>query len=111
MYLSYALRLASLKLESLHVRRIKQDLIMCFKIINGLVAIDCSDFFTLVKCDRTRGHNFKLYINDCRLDVRKFSFARRVCPIWNKLPCDIVNAVSLNSFRFKLRSVNFDTCY
>jgi len=112
--LSYKDRLALLKLDSLHIRRIKQDLIMCFKIIHGLVAIDCSDFFTMVNCDRTRGHNFKLYINNCRLDVRKFSFARRVCPVWNNLTYDIVNAVSLNSFKRKLDSVNFEmytTCY
>jgi len=27
---------------------------------------------------RTRGHNFQLYLPECRLDARKFSFARRV---------------------------------
>ena len=42
--LSYEDRLLSLKLDSLHVRRIKQDLVMCYKIVYGLVSIDCSDF-------------------------------------------------------------------
>ena len=49
---------------------------MCYKFINGLVAIDCPEFFSFTDCDRTRGHNIKLYIQNCRLDVRKFSFAR-----------------------------------
>jgi len=26
---------------------------MCYKIINGLFAIDCSDFFSAIDCDRT----------------------------------------------------------
>jgi len=108
--LSYEDRLLSLKLESLHVRRIKQDLTMCYKIVNGLIAIDCSDFFSFTNCDRTRGHNFKIYIQNCRLDARKFSFARRVCPVWNSLPYDFVNATSISSFKRKLDrpTVNFD---
>lgn len=105
-YLSYKDRLVYLELDSLHVRRIKQDMIMCHKIIYGLVAIDCSDFFSFNDV-WTRGHNFKLYLPDCRLDVRKFSFARRVCLVWNTLSYDIVNAVSLNSFKRKLATVVF----
>ena len=106
-YLSYKDRLVYLELDSLRVRRIKQDMIMCYKIINGLVAIDCFDFFSFNDV-RTRGHNFKLYLPDCRLDVRKFSFARRVCLVWNNLSYDTVNAVSLNSFKRKLATVVFD---
>jgi len=52
--LSYRVRLLSLKLDSLDVRRIKQDLIMCYTIINGLVAIDSSEF-SFTDCDRTLG--------------------------------------------------------
>ena len=58
--LSYEDSLLLLKLDSFHVRRIKQDLIMCYKVINGLVAIDCSEFFSFTEYDRTRGHNLKL---------------------------------------------------
>ena len=101
-------RLLSLKLESLHVRRIKNDVIMCYKIINGLVSIDYSEFFVSAASDRTRGHNYKLYIQNCRLDARKFCFARRVCPVWNNLPYDVVNACSLNSFKRKLVGIKFD---
>jgi hypothetical protein len=72
--LSYEDRLSTLELDSLRVRRIKQDLNMCYKIVHGLIAIDCSDFFSFVNCDRTRGHNLKIFIQNCRLDARKFSF-------------------------------------
>jgi len=96
----YRDRLLSLKLDSLVVRRIKQDFIMCYNIINGVVAIDCSEFFSFTDCDRTRGHNFKLYIG--RLDVHKFGFVRRLCLVWYALSFDIVNNCSLSTFKRKL---------
>jgi len=79
--------------------------------MNGLVAIDCSEFFSFTDCDRTRGHNLKLYIQICRLDVRKLSFDRRVCPVWNASSYDFTNAV-VSSFERKLGAVNLDlyTC-
>jgi len=58
--LSYEDRLVHLKLDSLRVRRIKQDMIMCYTIINGLVAMNCSDFFSFNNV-QTSGHNFKLF--------------------------------------------------
>ena len=106
--LSYKDRLASLKFNSLDTRRVKQDLVMCYKTVNGLICLDFSDFFSYVVSDRTRGHNYKLAIQNCRIDARKFCFARRVCPIWNKLPFDVVNAYSLNSFKRKLTVFGFD---
>ena len=45
--LSYSERLKRLQLDSLCVRRLKSDLIMCYKIINNLVDLDCSGFFVL----------------------------------------------------------------
>jgi len=89
--LSYKDRLLSLKLDSLHLRRINVDLIMRYKIFNGLVAIDCSDFFYFPDYDRTRGHNF--YI---------------LCVVWNTLSHDVVNAFSVSSFKRKLDTVNLD---
>ena len=37
-------RLAVLNLDSLHVRRIKADLLLCYKMINNLVDVDVSAF-------------------------------------------------------------------
>jgi len=54
--LFYEDHLVHLKLDSLRVKRIKQDMIMCYKTINGLVAMNCSDFFSFNNF-RTRGHN------------------------------------------------------
>ena len=40
-------RLAVLNLDSLYVRRIKADLLLCYQMINNLVDVDVSAFFTL----------------------------------------------------------------
>lgn len=101
---SYEVRLLLLKLDSLFVRRIKQDL--CYEIINGLVAIDCSKFFSLNECNRTCKRNFKIYIQNCRRDVPKYSFATKVCHVWNTSSLDVVNAFSISSFKCKPDAVN-----
>ena len=44
-HLSYPERLAILYPETLEIRRIRRDLLMCYKIRNGLIAIDRSDHF------------------------------------------------------------------
>ena len=38
----------------------------------------------------------------CRLDMRKYSFSQRVINEWNKLPKDCVNASSANMFKNRI---------
>jgi hypothetical protein len=71
-------------MERLEQRRIKQDLILTYKIYFRLVDIKATDLFTLAKTDRdTRGHKYKLLQNHCRVDVRKYYFAERIVRQWN----------------------------
>jgi len=44
--ITYRERLSVLRLESLELRRLKADLIMCFKSLKGFTNIDPSEFFT-----------------------------------------------------------------
>ena len=53
--LSYMERLHLLDLPSLELRRLHIDLIWCYKIIFGLVHINCEEFFRFNK-KSTRGH-------------------------------------------------------
>ena len=55
-------RLQILNLELLEARRIKSDLKLCFKIINGLCDFDVDAFFKFPppQTSVTRGHNKKL---------------------------------------------------
>jgi len=82
-YLSYVERLSVLYLESLEVRRVKIDLVTCFKILKGLTRITPSEFFTL-SCGPTRGHSLKLYCPDSTIDIRAHFFTVRVIKVWNK---------------------------
>ena len=42
--LPYESRLAKLSLDSLYCRRVKSDLVMCYKILNNLVSVDADAF-------------------------------------------------------------------
>ena len=99
--LTYAERLTNLKLDSLEQRRMHFDLIMCFNIVHGLSAIRFDDMFTFNN-SCTRGHSLKLNVPVAKSDVRKFSFAVRVVPIWNFLPENIVTASTTKAFKHYL---------
>ena len=45
--LSYSERLAALDLEPLELRRLKSDLVLYFICLHDLVALPCSDYFTM----------------------------------------------------------------
>ena len=70
-----------------------------FKIVNGYEDIDRNMFFKLKEGSGTRGHKAALVKEQCRLDMRKYSFSQRVINEWNKLPNDCVNASRVNMFK------------
>ena len=47
-------------------------------------------FFSLKKDSRSRGHEVKLIKDQCRLDIRKYSFSLTEVNEWNKLSTDCV---------------------
>ena len=101
-HLSYEDRLFETNLLSLEMRRLRADLIEVFKIVNGLEKIDACIFFEQRSDCRTRGHPFRFYKPNCRLDIRKYSFSQRVISEWNNLPLEAVTAESVNSFKNKI---------
>jgi len=72
--LSYDDRLKLLNLERLEIRRLRFDLLCCYKIIFGFMHIDREAFFEL----RTRGHPYKLFKHHSSTSVRSNFFAERV---------------------------------
>ena len=70
-----------------------------FIIVNGYKDVDWNMFFKLKEGSRTRGHKAALVKEQCRLDMRKYSFSQRMTNEWNKLPIDCVNASSVNMFK------------
>ena len=107
--LDYQSRLAKLGIESLEIRRLRQDLVYTYKILFGLVNQSATDFFTLtstVHDANTRGHLYKLYPIQSRVDVHKYFFANRVVVPWNGLPAKPEDFRCLASFKLFIKTVN-----
>ena len=62
--------------------------------------LNSSDFITpSVTNYNTRGHNLKLYKLQMRINIRNFSFTRRIVTDWNNLPNYVANAKSTDDFK------------
>ena len=55
--------------------------------------------FTRACSDKKRGSDFKLREGIFRLDVRKKLFIMRVVKHWHRLPREVVDALSLETFK------------
>ena len=84
--LSYRCRLARLNLDSLYCRRVKTDLIMCYKIINNLICTDIHPPFMLFSTSETRGNSMKLKKNHVVFARHGHFFVNRIINIWNSYP-------------------------
>ena len=89
-------------LTTLETRRLRGDQIEVFKIVNSYEDADRNMFFKLKEGSRTRGHKAALVKEQCRLDMRKYSFSQRVINELNKLPNHCVNASSVNMFKNRI---------
>ena len=96
--LSYENQLLQCGLTKLGTRRLRGDQIEVYKTVNGYEDVDRNMLIKLKEGSRTRGHKAALVKEQCRLDMRKYSFLQRVINEWNKLPNDCVNASSVNMF-------------
>ena len=90
---------------TLETRRLRGEQIEVSKIFNGYEDVDRNMFFKPKEGSRTREYKAALVKEQCRLDMRKYSFSQRVINEWNKLPNDCVNASSVNMFKIKLTDI------
>jgi len=111
--LPYTTRLSNLGLDSLHCRRTKADLSMCYKIISNHACTQFASSFTFSLSSKTRGNSRKLDKFQI-LTVRDgHSFAKCIInrPTWNSLPDSIVLSSSVATFRHKVNKLHFsDYC-
>ena len=88
------------------IRRLRADLILCYKIIRGWFLLSPDSFFTFICNSRTLGHSFKLFLPHSRVNCRQHFFAVRVLRIGNSLPEDVLSAAHLSLFISRLVRVN-----
>ncbi|KAK4816842.1 hypothetical protein QYF61_023906 [Mycteria americana] len=101
-HLSYEDRLRELGLFSLEKRRLRGDLIAAFQYFKGAYRKDRDRLFSKACCDKTKSNGFKLREGRLRLDLRKKIFTKRVVKHWTRLPREVADAPSLETFKVRL---------
>jgi hypothetical protein len=104
--LTYDERLIKLGNDRLKLRRLRADLLMCYKIIRHSVDLNQGDFFTMSSMIKTRGNSYKLIVPISRINARANYFSVRIINAWNRLSDEMVNASSLSSFKYKLTNTD-----
>ena len=98
----YEERLKELKLTKLQDRRSRGDMILTYRLLNGLEGTDYSKFFTFYNNHyNLRGHSMKLEVTLEHLNIRKNFFAKRVVEKWNSLTEFEVSAPSTATFKVR----------
>ena len=100
--LPYEERLKALKLPTLVYRRLRGDLVNVYKYMNNLY--DVKSIISEDKDDTRRGHSAKLEKLGCKKDIRLYFFSNRVVARWNKIPQEVIDAPSIDSFKKSLDS-------
>ena len=96
----YEDRLKDLNLIKLEDRRIRGDMILTYRLLNGEEGIDYRNFFTLSEVPyNLRGHSMKLVRTFEHLNVRRNFFSIRIIEKWNSLTEHEVSAPSTSAFK------------
>lgn len=101
---SYVDLLKILGLETLEIRRLKNDLLLLQKTILQEVSISPSILPPLTN-PRTRSQNYRLPL--CKTNTRHHFWLNRSIKVYNSLPNEIKSCSTLNNFRDKLGKFDF----
>jgi len=96
-------------LLSLELRRLRTDILLCFKIVNKHTALDFKHFLKFDSYNKARGHNFKIKTPNFKTTIRQYFVSVRIVPRWNSLPYNLVNCSSVITFKKQLKLLNLST--
>ena len=77
-------------------------MVAALQYLKGSYRKEVDSFFSRVCGDTARENGFKLKEGWFSLDIRKKPFTVRVVRHWNRLPRDVVDAPSLETFKVRL---------
>ena len=108
---SYSDRLKKLDLFSFEGRLLRADLILIWKIFNDKSSIKADQIFQLSPLAGLRGHPYKIFVPQSRLDLRQRFFSVRTISRWNSLAANTVCANTLENFKSRLKADLGDVLY
>jgi len=100
-HLSYVEKLRELGLFSLE-KRLQGHLIVAFQYFKEAYKKAEEGLFARACSDRSRGNGFKLKEGTFRLDIGKKFFTVRVVQHWHRLPREVVDASTTETFSIRL---------
>ena len=102
-------RLKMCNLESLEIRRLINDMVFVYKILNNHVDLNPDEFFSLrATTICTRGHSLRIYPNQFKRMNTSHFFSSRIVNVWNDLSETTVSSFSLSVFKKRLVKENSD---
>ena len=107
---NYEEKCKELKLDTLTVRREKQDLQEMYKMMNKYGVLDPDKLFTKVEAregvaTRAAGNPHRLRAPRAKLETRTHFFIVRVVDKWNALPTELKSAANLQRFKHGLNNL------
>ena len=94
----YMDRLDEIDLFPLSYRRLRGDLLLLYKTLHT-PNHSLTSLFNFAPRDGLRGHSLKLATQPSATEIRKHSFALRVCSTWNALPSWLVEIDNFGKFK------------
>ena len=108
---TYEEKLSEIGISALLERRVKNDMVQTYKIINGIDRIDYKIRFNLVgqtphMQTRNTAYEKSIAAYRSRTDIRKNFFSSRVVRAWNALPTEVKEARNLSIFKQRLKDID-----
>ena len=98
----YSNRLIYFNIKSLSHHRLISDMVLTYKILNGLVDVVAASIFDTYR-SQCRGPLIKLRPRKCKSTYYLNYFGNRVPSLWNSLPNNISSCKSVNCFHVMLK--------